>query len=298
MGKNQIINTKFWDDSYIIELDPIEKLLFLYFLTNPLTNLSGIYEISLKRTAFDTGIDRDMIKKILERFSQDEKMHYIDGWIIIVHFLRYQTLNPNILKGIKKAFMELPEMIQKHKSLLKPLKDFQRLPKGGLLELEPELKLKFESKSETNRNPLVEDSVESRPSKNNLASLNQNLSPATPPPPNKKKSRAKHPAGALRPKPNPDVKKFIEWWSNQFQANFGAEYSVNWGKEGKLVQELLKTSSYIKLVRYAEQFFSDDDAFVKKAGYTIGVFSTQINKLKGNDGSGEHGPYATVNTEP
>ena len=35
MAKQRYINTKFWRDSYIEDLDPIEKLLFLYLLSNP-----------------------------------------------------------------------------------------------------------------------------------------------------------------------------------------------------------------------------------------------------------------------
>ena len=56
-----MVNTKFWDDTYIVTLDPIEKLLYLYFLTNPLTNICGIYEIQLRRVAFDTGIDKEVV---------------------------------------------------------------------------------------------------------------------------------------------------------------------------------------------------------------------------------------------
>ena len=41
--KQRYINTKFWDDNYVIQLDPSEKLMFIYFITNPLTNICGIY---------------------------------------------------------------------------------------------------------------------------------------------------------------------------------------------------------------------------------------------------------------
>ena len=100
MAKNRYINTKFWDDNYISELDPIEKLLFLYLLTNPITNIAGIYEIPLRRIAFDTGIDSDMVKKILERFERDKKIFYKDGWIIIKNFIHHQAINPKVKKGI------------------------------------------------------------------------------------------------------------------------------------------------------------------------------------------------------
>jgi hypothetical protein len=67
MAKQRYINTKFWRDSYIEDLDPTEKLLFLYLLTNPDTNICGVYELPLKIIAADTGIDKEMVKKLLNR---------------------------------------------------------------------------------------------------------------------------------------------------------------------------------------------------------------------------------------
>ena len=100
MSKQRLIDTRFWDDSYIIGKDPVEKLLFLYFLSNPLTNICGIYEISLRRIAFDTGIDREMVEKILKRFEEDGKMKYENGWIAIRNFIKYQKDNPKVRAGI------------------------------------------------------------------------------------------------------------------------------------------------------------------------------------------------------
>ena len=110
MSKQRYINTKFWDDSYIIKLDPIEKLLFLYLLTNPLTNIAGIYEITLKRIAFDTGIDQDMTLNILNRFNKDKKAYFIDSWVILSNFPKYQNHeeNPKIKQGIDLIIKELP----------------------------------------------------------------------------------------------------------------------------------------------------------------------------------------------
>lgn len=113
MSKNRYINTKFWDDTYVMELDPVEKLLFLYFLTNPLTNISGMYEISLRRTAFDTGIDSDMISKILERFEKDNKILYRENWICITNFIKNQSLNPSVIAGIEREVKLVPSKIRK-----------------------------------------------------------------------------------------------------------------------------------------------------------------------------------------
>lgn len=108
MSKKRYIDTKFWDDNYIMGRDPIEKLLFLYLLTNTLTNIVGIYEISLRRIAFDTGIDSEMVKKILERFEADNKIKYDNGWIAIKNFIKHQLDNPKINVGMEALLKEVP----------------------------------------------------------------------------------------------------------------------------------------------------------------------------------------------
>lgn len=114
MAKNRYVNTHFWSDPYISDLDPIEKLLFLYFLTNPFTNIAGIYEITLKQIALDTGIDRDMILKIIERFSRDKKIFYFDGWVFILNHSKHQEQGSEKVKvGILRIFQEIPEKIKK-----------------------------------------------------------------------------------------------------------------------------------------------------------------------------------------
>ena len=111
MAKKRYINTKFWDDIYVSNLDPIEKLLFLYFLTNPVTDICGIYEIPFKRVALDTGIDKEMVEKIIRRFENDDKIYYIDGWIFVKNFAKHQAVNPSIQKGIERNKEEIPSDI-------------------------------------------------------------------------------------------------------------------------------------------------------------------------------------------
>ena len=111
MAKKRYINTKFWDDNYVVELDPIEKLLFLYFLTNPLTDICGIYEAPIRRVAFDTGIDKDMLLKIIDRFSKDRKVYYINGWIYVKNFAKHQAVNESVEKGIERSISLVPDVI-------------------------------------------------------------------------------------------------------------------------------------------------------------------------------------------
>jgi len=121
MAKNRYVDTKFWTDTYVINLDPIEKLLFLYALTNPHTNISGIYEISNRQIAFDTGIDKEMVEKIFQRFEKDIKMFYLNGWLAIINFINYQKMNNNVIKGIEESLKRVP---------IEVMEGFQRLSKA------------------------------------------------------------------------------------------------------------------------------------------------------------------------
>jgi len=109
MAKNRFINTKFWSDSYVSELDPVEKLLFLYLLTNEKTSICGIYELPLKYMAIETGIEKEMIEKILKRFQEEKKIFYYKGWIFIANFIKHQNFeNINIKKGMQICFSSVP----------------------------------------------------------------------------------------------------------------------------------------------------------------------------------------------
>lgn len=109
MSKKRMIDTKFWADNYIVELDPLERYLFLYFLTNEHTNLAGIYELSLRMMAFETGLDGEMLDKILKRFKG--KVHHINGWVYVKNFAKHQIFNESVKRGIEKAIQDIPSDI-------------------------------------------------------------------------------------------------------------------------------------------------------------------------------------------
>lgn len=108
MSKNRYVNTEFWRDEYIENLDPLERYLFLYCMTNPMTNIAGIYKISLKRMSFETGLDKDMLIKLFKRFEIDKKIMYTQGYIVLRHTIKHQKLNENIKKGITDIINNVP----------------------------------------------------------------------------------------------------------------------------------------------------------------------------------------------
>jgi hypothetical protein len=134
MAKQRIVNTKFWDDSYIACLAPTEKLVFLYLLTSPLTNISGVYELPLKRAAFDVGVEEGVIEEVFRKLEKDKKIVREGSWVGIVNFIRHQTLNPKVRQGIATELRKAPP------SLLEAMQiDFDSLSiaYGSLSHLNP-----------------------------------------------------------------------------------------------------------------------------------------------------------------
>lgn len=113
MAKNRYIDTRFWHDTFVREkLNPLDRYLFLYFLTNDKTSICGVYELPISIMASETGIEVDMLKKMFKRLKG--KVDYIDGWVYIKNFIRYQNNNsPKIVAGIKNELEKIPENIRK-----------------------------------------------------------------------------------------------------------------------------------------------------------------------------------------
>jgi hypothetical protein len=117
LSTQRYISTSFWDDEWIHSLDPSEKLLYLYFMTNTLTNIAGVYKIGVHRMCFDTGFNENTTKHILDKFKNAGKIHYHEGWIIIPSWPKHQKWDTKdkIRQGIDICLKNTPEDI---KSLL------------------------------------------------------------------------------------------------------------------------------------------------------------------------------------
>lgn len=80
--------------------------------------------------------------------------------------------------------------------------------------------------------------------------------------------------------PNPDIKLFLDYILESFEDKIGDPYNINWPKDGAIAKRLLAVYPLDKLKSLWKIFLTlDDDHFIKKAGFTIGVFGSQINKL-------------------
>jgi DNA polymerase III gamma/tau subunit len=82
-----------------------------------------------------------------------------------------------------------------------------------------------------------------------------------------------------------ETKLFLTYYAEQFKNEFGTDPIVEWGKDGKIIKGLLKFIPLENLKDLLNKFFSSEDKFIQKSGYTIGVFKSQLNKLKISQGT-------------
>lgn len=78
---------------------------------------------------------------------------------------------------------------------------------------------------------------------------------------------------------DPGVKAIIDHYHNLFVQQFGEKPVIHGGKDGATVKRLVAAYGVDKLRVLLEAFFESKDPFIKQSGYTLGVFSSQINKL-------------------
>src|SRR6185369_4096429 len=71
VAKQRFVNTKFWSDKWVRQkLNPLDRYLFLYFLTNEHTNICGMYELPIETMAFESGLDKeDLMRSFLPRLK-------------------------------------------------------------------------------------------------------------------------------------------------------------------------------------------------------------------------------------
>lgn len=106
MGYQRTVSSKFWEDSKVEEFSPEDRYVLLYMLTNPLTNLCGCYEISMRRMSRDLGYNPDMVGVIVTRLSESGIIEYDHNTseLLICHWSRYNwNASPKLDKPLTEA---------------------------------------------------------------------------------------------------------------------------------------------------------------------------------------------------
>ena len=86
--------TELWTDPFIQELSPEAKLLFIYLWTNKHCNQAGLYEITPKTIAFETGIELENLPALIEQLDEKVKWLKDENIIWVRNFLKHQPKSP------------------------------------------------------------------------------------------------------------------------------------------------------------------------------------------------------------
>lgn len=86
--------------------------------------------------------------------------------------------------------------------------------------------------------------------------------------------------------PTPEVRRFLQAYRQLFaQRNArGEPPPISWGRDGKLIKDLLPLYGYARLLELLERFFASNDAWVQKRGYALPCFPALLPRLLMEEG--------------
>jgi len=115
MSTQRFISTSFWDDPWIRKLTPDERYMFLYLMTNTLTNIAGVYQITMDRICYDTSYSTEKVKQIFNLFEKSGKAYfYQEEFMVLPKWPKHQRWETSgkIKAGIEAILKNLsPELL-------------------------------------------------------------------------------------------------------------------------------------------------------------------------------------------
>jgi hypothetical protein len=110
MANYRQIHTQIWRDNWFLDLEPDEKLLFIYLFSNDNSNLAGLYELHERIIALETGLDRERIIEIVANFEAAGKVYYRDHVVYITNMQKYHSnAGEKVKKHIETIIRGMPE---------------------------------------------------------------------------------------------------------------------------------------------------------------------------------------------
>lgn len=111
-------HTSFWESSVVESLEPLEKLVYLYFITAPASNIEGVYELRLKAAEVDTGVTRDVILETAKKIEEKKRGGIFEDnegktWVVVSKAMSRMATSPPIIIAAANLYSTLPrELIE------------------------------------------------------------------------------------------------------------------------------------------------------------------------------------------
>jgi hypothetical protein len=115
MAEYRFVFTRMWrEDDWFASLDAERKMLWMYLFTNPSASVCGMYALSVRVAANETGLSQEKVRQVLADFVRAGKVSW-DGVVIWVHKMRgYQATKSDKVKvRIDKDIAATPDTVVK-----------------------------------------------------------------------------------------------------------------------------------------------------------------------------------------
>ena len=112
MEIRRYLNTRIWGESWFEPLTATEKLIWIYLLTNPATNMLGIYGLTVRRIGYDCNTSAQIVRRCIKKLEDLKLIIMIHEHIIITHWLTQNAMNPSMKLSALKDFDNLPDKVR------------------------------------------------------------------------------------------------------------------------------------------------------------------------------------------
>lgn len=143
------IHAEFWTDPELDNIGPELRLTLLWMISNPMTDFTGLFQLTPRRFVFETGLEAQWLEEALQTLP---KMFVIEGQFVWLRtFIKHQygtgeqLRKNNIAKSVRNQVRRMPQTIIQEaiwteypellnlpegvgKGLVSPSKPFQALP--------------------------------------------------------------------------------------------------------------------------------------------------------------------------
>lgn len=110
------VQTRMWrEDEWFENLDTEARLFWIYLFTNPSSSPAGIFRLTMRTMANESGIPFDRSCELMERFAADKKAYYNGGivWIVNMRRLQFPDLDGSgawqVATKIQKDIDDIPD---------------------------------------------------------------------------------------------------------------------------------------------------------------------------------------------
>lgn len=118
----------------------------------------GVYELSIRKISFETGLKIEEINNALKVFERIKKVKYVKNYIVLLNFAKHQNYNTNMKISAIDVYNNLPNELKFNDEVIEksnPLEAFERVLNrlGMVRKVEVEDEDESETESESEQKP-------------------------------------------------------------------------------------------------------------------------------------------------